>query len=102
MKIKLSELRRLVHEVVRLHEMPHGHGVRAPKGPKPPRMKPIVPSGPVLRTKAHKLWMKYRRGGRPTQPERDVLTAAYHESVLPRDEDYNVSQWVEDGFPSLG
>jgi hypothetical protein len=51
---------------------------------------------------ARRLWQKYRNGGgRPDQEERDFLREAYWDGILPRDPDYNVSQWVEDGFPSF-
>ncbi len=54
-----------------------------------------------LIAEARRLWRKYRNGGRPTSDERDTLLEAYYASVLPRDPDYSVYQWVEDGFPEL-
>ena len=53
-----------------------------------------------LKDKALKVWRRYRgRDARPTQLERDLLLQAYYTGALPRDPDYSVSQWVEDGFP---
>ena len=50
---------------------------------------------------ARRLWQKYRSGGRPNQEERDFLRDAYWSGLLPKDPDYSVAQWVEDGFPQL-
>lgn len=54
-----------------------------------------------LITKARDLWRRYRNGGRPTEAERGILLQAYYDNALPKDPDYSVYQWVEDGFPSL-
>lgn len=54
-----------------------------------------------LTAKSKEIWLKYRSGGVPDQDERKVMLDAYWENVLPRDPDYSVVQWVEDGFPML-
>lgn len=51
--------------------------------------------------RVEKLWLKYSRGGRPTEREKELFREAYYENSLPNDPDYNVYQWVEDGFPNL-
>ena len=59
-------------------------------------------SDTVLRFKARQLWLRYRSSeSRPTEDERKLLTEAYWACVLPDDYDYNVAQWVEDGFPAM-
>lgn len=55
-----------------------------------------------LKNKAQMIWNHYRLGGRPAEFERSLLIRAYWENLLPKDNDYNVSQWVEDDFPELG
>ncbi len=47
------------------------------------------------------LWRQYRNGGQPNEAERALLREAYAAGALPKDADYNVYQWVEDGFPPL-
>lgn len=55
----------------------------------------------TLAIRAVVLWRRFRTGGRPNEQERSVLREAYWASCLPKDPDYNVYQWVEDGFPEL-
>lgn len=53
-----------------------------------------------LAEKARVIWRRHRNAdSRPSNDERDVLLKAYYASVLPRDPDFNVYQWVEDGYP---
>jgi hypothetical protein len=54
-----------------------------------------------LREKAKLAWKKHRNNQRLEQSDKDVLIDAYWASVLPVDSDYDVGQWVEDGFPEL-
>ena len=59
----------------------------------------------LLAAEAKRIWFKSTRRGRirPSKEEREVLLAAYHESVIPKDKDYgDLGQWVEDGFPEIG
>lgn len=56
----------------------------------------------ALKSRALQVWRRHRgRDTSPTQDERDVLVQAYYAGVLPRDPDFSVSQWVEDGCPPL-
>lgn len=55
----------------------------------------------ALALQARDLWRKYRNGGRPSESERSTLRDAYWSGCLPKDPDYSVAQWVEDGFPQL-
>lgn len=54
-----------------------------------------------LREKAKEIWRRYRSGGSPSEAEKSTMRSAYYDSLLPKDPDYSVGQWVEDGFPEL-
>lgn len=55
-----------------------------------------------LKDKALKVWRRHRaRNTSVTQSERDIMVQAYWDNALPRDPEYNVSQWVEDGCPAF-
>lgn len=55
----------------------------------------------TLNAKALRIWTKCKRGGRATASERGAMLLAYWNNVLPRDANYSVSQWVEDGCPAI-
>lgn len=55
----------------------------------------------TLAAKALRIWRKVRAGARLTTAERGAMKLAYWEGMLPRDGDYSVAQWVEDGCPAL-
>lgn len=58
---------------------------------------------PDVRKKASEIWKSSRRGRKPlTQDEKETLRDAYWCSALPRDPDYDLGQWVEDGMPEIG
>lgn len=55
-----------------------------------------------LRARAREVWLDYREDNiYPTDRGKSILRNAYYESVLPRDPDFSVAQWVEDCFPDL-
>jgi hypothetical protein len=55
------------------------------------------------REKAKEAWAraKRHRQSRLGEEDRHVLTMAYWQGCLPKDDDYSVAQWVEDGFPTF-
>lgn len=59
-------------------------------------------SNEEFRIAAYEIW-RHLRGTdmHPTEAEKKVLLAAYWESCLPKDPDYSLEQWVEDGFPGF-
>lgn len=60
------------------------------------------PTKRELALNALNVWRRYRGTDRhPTQADMDVLRSAYWEGCLPKDPDYSVAQWVEDGFPGF-
>lgn len=54
-----------------------------------------------LGRKATAIWAQYRRGHDLTDEDMSVLRQAYYMSVLPRDPDFSVYEWVERGFPQI-
>ena len=53
-----------------------------------------------LRAAALEIWHRIKRGNtRLEKHEESVMNQAYYAGVLPKDPDYSVAQWVEDGMP---
>lgn len=55
-----------------------------------------------LALRALETWRRYRGTDKhPTQEDMDTLRNAYWAGCLPKDPDYCVAQWVEDGCPGF-
>lgn len=53
-----------------------------------------------LKERAKVIWYKTDRGHtKLTREERATMLEAYWAGALPKDPDYDVGQWVEDGCP---
>lgn len=53
------------------------------------------------RERSLRIFQRCRQGRRPTKPERRLLIDLYWSGQLPRDTNYSLYQWVEDGFPEV-
>ena len=52
--------------------------------------------------RAREIWQRARWSTIPlNNDERAIMLDAYWSSVLPSDPDFNLGQWVEDGFPVI-
>ena len=50
---------------------------------------------------ARNSWLKAKRGFELSREEKDACIDAYYSNELPKDKDYSVAQWVEDGCNPL-
>lgn len=55
----------------------------------------------TLKNKSLQIWNRYTQGSPLTPDDKKVLREAYWDSALPKVQGYNLSQWVEDGFPQI-
>lgn len=55
-----------------------------------------------VKQEANHIWSEFKRKGIPlNQDQKRLMLQAYWESLTPKDSDYSVDQWVEDGMHNL-